>query len=312
VRLAGEAAVALRENSRITARAVKAALANTQAIAVAGLPQVRGYRLQRVLARGGMSDVVLALREADGMPVVLKLLDVKKDDMDDMLQRFIQEHALIADIRHRHVVRIHDQAFADDIAYIAMEYLPGGDVRGAMQRGMAPERALEIVAQAASGLAEIHAHGIVHRDIKPDNLMLRADGTVVLADFGIAKHALRSLAATRHGEVLGTPYYLSPEQAAGAPATPQSDLYSLGVLAFEMLSGMRPYTASDVQALLRLHTQAPVPKLPARLARWQPLIDGLMAKDLRQRFTSAQQVLAWLAREAHMDELLDTAEEALP
>ena len=311
IHLAGEAGVALRENSRITARAVKAALANTQSIAVASLPQVRGYRLLRALGRGGMSSVVLAQRERDGMQLVLKLLDVRKEGMDDMLRRFIQEHALIADIRHRHVVRIHDQAFSDDVAYIAMEHFAGGDLRGAMRRGLSPQRALEVVAQAASGLAEIHAHGIVHRDIKPDNLMLRADGTVVLADFGIAKHALRSLAATRHGEVLGTPYYLSPEQAAGATATAQSDLYSLGVLAFEMLAGARPYDATSVEALLALHAQAPVPKLPARLQRWQPLIDGLMAKDLRQRFVSARQVMSWLASEAHMDELLSAGEEVV-
>jgi class 3 adenylate cyclase/tRNA A-37 threonylcarbamoyl transferase component Bud32 len=302
VRIAGEVGAALRENSEITARAVKAALAVTQAVPT--LPQVKGYRMQRLLGRGGMSDVVLALRESDGAQVVLKLLDAKSHEDDDLFQRFIQEHALIADLHHRHVVRIHDQAFADDVAYIAMEYFAGGDLRREMDRGLTPHRALEVVAQVASGLAEIHRHGIVHRDIKPANLMLRADGSVVLADFGIAKHASRSLAATRHGEVLGTPFYLSPEQAAGAPATPQSDIYSLGVLAFEMLAGHRPYSGDSVEALLKLHAQAPVPKLPAALQRWQPLVDGLMAKDVRRRFTDAQQVLAWLAREARTEELL--------
>ena len=296
VRLAQEIAIALKANSEITGRAVKAALASTQRIAVASLPEVRGYRLLRTLGEGGMSQVVLAQRESDGMELVLKLFHPRPGQDEDLLQRFIQEHSLIADIRHPHVVRIYDQAFSDEVAFIAMEHFAGGDLRAAIARGVTPSRALEVLAQAASGLAEIHRHGIVHRDIKPDNLMLRADGSIAIADFGIAKHALKSLAATRHGEILGTPYYLSPEQAAGRDVTVQSDLYSLGALAFEMLSGSKPYSAGSVEALLALHINAPVPKLPVAVREWQPLVDSLMAKDAGRRFADAPQLLAFLAR----------------
>jgi serine/threonine-protein kinase PpkA len=299
VRLAADVGLALRANSEITGRAVKAALAVTQSLAAAALPAVKGYRVLRLLGRGGMSQVVLAEREADGCELVLKLFHSHPDGQEDLLRRFIQEHSLIADIRHPHVVRIHDQAFSDDVAYIAMEYFAGGDLRAAMAAGLAPLRALDLLAQAASGLAEVHAHGIVHRDIKPDNLMLRADGSLGVADFGIAKHALRSLAETRHGDVLGTPYYLSPEQAQGRPATAQSDLYSLGVLAFEMLAGAKPYSATTVEALLRQHVDAPVPPLPAAVREWQPLVDGLMAKDPARRFGDARQLLAYLSRHAN-------------
>jgi serine/threonine-protein kinase PpkA len=135
---------------------------------------------------------------------------------------------------------------------------------------------------------------VVHRDVKPDNLMVRGDGSVALADFGIAKHARNSFASTRHGEILGTPYYLSPEQCQGLAATPQSDLYSLGVLAYEMLTGAKPYRARSVEELLALHRTAEVPRLPGEFATWQPLIDRLMAKRRDERFAQAADVLAWL------------------
>ncbi len=301
VELATDIRDALRSNSEITGRAVKAALEVTQKMDV--LPpaavaseshKVKGYRLQRKLGEGGMSEVFLAERESDGLPVALKLLDPRGGEDGDLLPRFIQEYAIILQIDHPNVVRIFDQAFSDELAYIAMEYFPGGDLRRKIATGLLPEQVIDILIQASQALAEVHRQGIVHRDLKPDNLMLRADGSLALVDFGVAKRIRQSLASTRHGQVVGTPYYLSPEQAVNGTISNKSDLYSLGVLAFEMFTGEKPYQADNVEDLMRLHVNAALPRLPGKSAQFQPLIDRLMAKDPAHRFQDAEEVVAYL------------------
>ena len=211
-----------------------------------------------------------------------------------------REYALLSQVQHPHVVRIHDQGFTDDHAYIAMEYFPSGDLRTELAGGMSQDRVLEVLEQLARALQAIHAHGIVHRDLKPENVMRRADGTVALADFGIAKSMLGgdnfAFTTTRHGDILGTPYYLSPEQAGGHAITPASDLYSLGVMLYEMLTGERPYRADSLEQLLALHLKAPVPTLPPAHAVFQPVLDHLMVKDPAERFSSAAVVLAELGQ----------------
>jgi serine/threonine protein kinase len=159
---------------------------------------------------------------------------------------------------------------------------------------------LQVVSQVAQALEAIHARGIIHRDLKPENIMRRADGTVALADFGIAKSMLQAenmaLTQTRHGDVVGTPYYLSPEQAAGNEITPQSDLYSLGVMTFEMLAGERPFRAESLDVLLARHLSAPTPMLPPAHAALQPVVERLMAKRPGDRYASARDFLDDLAR----------------
>ena len=222
VELATDIRNALRSNSEITGRAIKAALEVTQkmetlpsagSVFAATAPKVKGYRLVRKLGEGGMSEVFLAERESDQLPVALKLLDPRAGDVDegvDLLARFIQEYAIISQIAHPNVVKIFDQAFSDELAYIAMEYFPGGDLRRKIAAGLTAAQAVEILLQTSRALDEVHKQGIVHRDLKPDNLMLRADGTLALVDFGVAKRIRQSLASTRHGQVVGTPYYLIP------------------------------------------------------------------------------------------------------
>ncbi|MEO8385425.1 MAG: protein kinase, partial [Betaproteobacteria bacterium] len=308
VELATDIRNALRSNSEITGRAIKAALEVTQkmetlpsaaGVFAATAPKIKGYRLLRKLGEGGMSEVFLAEREADKLPVALKLLDPLAGDMEeggDLLARFIQEYAIISQITHPNVVKIFDQAFSDELAYIAMEYFPGGDLRRKIAAGLTAAQAVDILLQTSRALEEVHKQGIVHRDLKPDNLMLRADGTLALVDFGVAKRVRQSLASTRHGQVVGTPYYLSPEQAATGAVSNKSDLYSLGVLAFEMFTGEKPYQADNVEALMRLHVDAAVPRLPTALTEYQPLIDRLMAKDPAHRFQSADEVVVFLLR----------------
>ena len=297
---------ALRSNSEITGRAVKAALQTTQKmetllttapVFATTAPKVKGYRLMRKLGEGGMSEVFLAERESDDLPVALKILDPlggETEEGTDLLARFIQEYAIISQINHPNVVRIFDQAFSDELAYIAMEYFPGGDLRRKIAAGMTTTQVIAILLQASRALVEVHKQGIIHRDLKPDNLMLRADGSLGLVDFGVAKRIRQSLASTRHGQLVGTPYYLSPEQASTGIVTDKSDLYSLGVLAYEMFTGEKPYDADNVEALMRLHVDAEVPSLPVNIAQYQPLIDRLMAKDPAQRFQRAADVVSFL------------------
>jgi serine/threonine-protein kinase PpkA len=294
---------AVQINSEITARAVKGALQSKLSafkdhVFEPGEEPLRlkGYRLTRKIGTGGMTEVYLAVREADGLPVVLKVLDASGKAVSEHLSRFIQEYTLLSLIDHPHVIRIYDQGFTDDHAYIAMEYFQLGDLRAEIApAGMAQARVLAIARQVAQALEAIHSRGIIHRDLKPENIMRRPDGSVAVADFGIAKSMLAAqnmgMTQTLHGDVVGTPYYLSPEQAAGKTITPQSDFYSLGVMMFEMLAGHRPFRAESLDVLLARHLSAPTPALPDAHAALQPVIERLMAKQPQDRYPSAQALL---------------------
>jgi serine/threonine protein kinase len=256
---------------------------------------IKGYRLLRKIGSGGMSEVFLAVREIDNFELVLKVLDTRINQDSALLHRFIQEYALLSQIDHPNVVRIFEQGITDEHVYLAIEYFPAGDIKKRMAGGFLENEALGVVLQVALALVEIHAQGIVHRDVKPDNLMLRADGSVVLADFGIAKLCEIEFGHTLHGEIVGTPSYLSPEQAMGKPVSHATDIYSLGVIFFEMLTGARPYAAEKLEALLGQHLFAPSPRLEARFAAYQELLDRMMAKDPSQRFASARAVVDFIS-----------------
>jgi serine/threonine-protein kinase PpkA len=252
---------------------------------------IEGYRIVRQVGAGGMATVFLAQPQEPGPAQVLKIMRLDTFSGEDGLQRFMQEFALLAQVRHANVARIFRQDFSAGHAYIAMEYFPGGDLRARMARGIRESEAMEYVKQTAAGLSAIHEQGIVHRDLKPDNLMLREDGTLALADFGVAKQVSMLMMDTGHGDIVGTPSYLSPEQARGELVDARCDLYSLGVLMYEVLTGRRPYTAESAQAMLDLHINAPVPQLPAQFKSLQTIPSRLMAKDRDQRYASAQALL---------------------
>jgi tRNA A-37 threonylcarbamoyl transferase component Bud32/class 3 adenylate cyclase len=256
---------------------------------------VEGYRVLRQIGAGGMATVYLAEAKEGGAPQVLKVMRMDAIPDDDGLQRFIQEFALVAQIRHPNVARIYRQDFSAGNAYIAMEYFSGGDLRGRIAQGIPTAAAIDYLKQIAAGLAAVHEAGIVHRDLKPDNLMLRQDGTLALADFGVAKQVSMLMMDTGDGDVVGTPSYLSPEQAQGLPVDARCDLYSLGVLTYEMLTGRRPYHAANTQAMLDLHIHGLVPVLGAPHEALQPVLNRLMAKDREQRYPSALALLQDLA-----------------
>jgi serine/threonine-protein kinase PpkA len=295
VELPAEMREVMAANAQLAADAAKAALGITLreiATAAAGKTvSVRGYKVLSRIGQGGSSTVYRAERESDGQEVVLKILNLAVGSYEALLQRFIQEFDIISAIDHPNVVKIHDRGFSEDLAYIAMEYFPGGTLADIILGGLTARQGLSLLAQAAAGLREIHNHGIIHRDVKPANLMARADGTIALVDFGIAKRLGTDLGGTLHGEVFGTPYYISPEQTQARAATARSDLYSLGVIFYEMLMRRRPFEAESVAEVLALHAKAPRPRLPQHLAPYQALLDGMLAVDAAQRFASADALL---------------------
>lgn len=255
---------------------------------------VKGYRILRKIGSGGMSEVFLAVREADHLELALKVLDTGNDEDVAMLNRFIQEYALLAQINHPNVAKIYDQGITDAHAFLSMEYFAGGDIKSRVAAGLTQHEALGVTLQVALALVQIHALGIVHRDVKPDNLMLRKDGSVALIDFGIAKHADHALGHTLHGEIVGSPYYLSPEQASGRPVSAASDIYCLGVIFHEMLTGGRPYAADRVEVLLAQHLFSPTPRLAPPHGAMQDLLDKMMHKDPALRMGSAQAVVDYI------------------
>ena len=262
------------------------------------LPEVDGYRGLRKIGEGGMSSVYLGEYVKDGGLRVIKVIPIGNEDDPDALQRFIQEYALVSQVNHRNVARIYQQGFTDSNAFIAMEYLSGGDLRARIGSGLAPAVALGYLLQIAAALESVHAMGIVHRDLKPGNLMLRADGSLVLVDFGISKILAHDLSTTRHGEIVGTPSYLSPEQVLGKKIDARTDIYSLGAVFYEMLTGKKPYTADDAQTLLAQHISAPVPTLSESLAPLQVLLNWMMAKNPGERFASAAELRQFATRVA--------------
>jgi eukaryotic-like serine/threonine-protein kinase len=259
---------------------------------------IRGQRFISELASGGSSKVYLAESEKAGEMVVLKVLGDRdstvphsNNEAHKSFERFLQEYEVLLRIRHPNVVRIHELGIADDHAYIAMEYFPAGDLRARMTGPIAPDKALEYTAQIARALSAVHQVGVLHRDLKPGNVMLRNDSTVALIDFGLAKHSLRSIDITAAGTIFGTPYYISPEQGHGDPVDERSDIYSLGVMLYEMLMHKKPYTASTPMGIIYMHRNGPLPQLPEELSRYQSFLHRLMAKDPGHRYQTAEEVL---------------------
>lgn len=257
---------------------------------------IEDYRVLRKIGEGGNASVYLAQPVGGGPTQVLKVMRIDGPEGDAGLQRFLQEYALIAGIEHPNVARFFRQGFSAGSAYIAMEYFPLGDLRSRIRRLLDPAIALYYLRQIAAGLEAIHQANIVHRDLKPDNIMIRQDGIVAITDFGVAKQISMLITDTGAGEVVGTPYYLSPEQAQGRRVDTRADLYSLGVLAYEMLTGNKPYHATTTRELLRLHVEAPVPALPPQHRHLQPVLDRMMAKEPEERYASATELLDDLDR----------------
>ncbi|MEM7026891.1 MAG: serine/threonine-protein kinase [Pseudomonadota bacterium] len=255
--------------------------------------QFPGYQIQEEIGQGGMATVYLAVQESLNRSVVLKILDkVKRSESEDLAQRFVDEGKIIASLHHPNIVTIYDIGLSDGDLYISMEYVEGGDLKQRMQRSIRPQTALDIVMKVGSALASAHAHKVIHRDVKPANILFRDEKTPLLTDFGIAKQTDTEQDLTSTGIFLGSPNYVSPEQADGAAVDGRTDIYSLGCIFYEMLTGYKPYKSNSVIDIVIQHKTAAVPTLPQSLSEYQPLLEKMMAKKLDERFATADELVA--------------------
>lgn len=248
--------------------------------------RIDGLNLLRKIAEGGMSTVFLC--DSGSGTQVLKIIDLNAKD--ETMQRFSRESEILRSLRHRNIVQIFDQGFTREYAYITMEFMEKGTLQQVSRTGLDPEKAVEYALHIADALEVVHQAGIVHRDIKPQNVMFRSDDSLALIDFGLAKSFEENSDLTRFGQILGTPHYISPEQIEGLSPDARSDLYSLGIIFYELLTGCVPYAARTPLAVMYKHKHAPIPQLPAPLDRFQPIIDLSLAKNPSDRFASAAEL----------------------
>jgi hypothetical protein len=253
---------------------------------------IRGHRCLRQLGGGGMCKIYLAESERAGNLVVLKVFSQVPDVTERIagFDRFLREYEIVAGLDHRNIVRIYDLGVGDDHAYIAMEHFPAGDLRQRMKRPMSAAIALEFLGQIASALHAIHSVGVLHRDLKPANVMLRSDGTLCLIDFGLAKANFDD-ELTGAREIFGTPYYMSPEQGHAENIDARSDIYSLGVMFYEMLMGYKPFNGSNAMEVIYKHKRAELPEIAPKFACYEDLLRRMLAKSPADRFQSATELL---------------------
>jgi serine/threonine-protein kinase PpkA len=253
---------------------------------------IPGYKIKKELGSGGMSRVYLAFENKLKRPVALKVLLPHLANNSRIKRRFIKEARTAAQLRHSNIVSIYDVGKEKDSYYISMEYLKES-LKDRLRRSssLKPEEALHIVKETAKALSYAHRKGFIHRDIKPDNIMFREDGAIVLVDFGIVKVVKSATRLTKTGVSIGTPKYMSPEQVRASRIDGRADIYSLGIVLYEALVGRAPYKAEDVIALAVKHAEEPVPQLPSRLKCYQPLIDKMLAKAPKDRVKNAEGVI---------------------
>jgi DNA-binding response OmpR family regulator len=274
-----------------------------------GAPTIPGYVFERCLGESTNAVVWLAHCTALDQPVALKISKTEQTDEDAML--FGREYQALAALDHPGIVDIYDYGIWEQREYLAMEYFPNGDLKSRLQKPLSPRQALRYLQKLATALQPVHQARMMHLDIKPGNVMLRKDDSVVLIDFGLVKHIGTLARSTLLGVRRGSPYYMSPEQVQGLPLDPRSDIYSLGVLLFEMLSGRRPFLGTTAMELMDGHVHRKRPALPEALAAFEPLLDLMMAKSPVDRPADANALLALLQQfDEDISDVPDTRQRA--
>ena len=250
--------------------------------------EIPGYQLHRALGEGGMATVFLATQISLDRKVAIKILRTENDDDPGRTERrFLREGRILAKITHRNVCGIYDIAKVGDVAYIAMEFLDGGTLVDRQRDGIAVGESIAIVVQVASALQEAHNQGIVHRDLKPANVMMRGGKVPVLTDFGIARElASHQTRITTENMIVGTPVYMSPEQVTGGEIDVRSDIYSLGIMFYELLVGKAPYLGDNPIQVCMQHLTSPVPVLPPELDEINPVLSRMLAKKAEDRYAT--------------------------
>jgi len=254
--------------------------------------KIPGYDIMRPIGRGGTSTVFLAVQHSLGREVALKILQKGKDP--GLTARFMEEGRIVASINHRNVIIVHDVGVTEHWYFIAMEYLKNGSLEERIKAGMTLPDVLNLMETVAGCLDYLHKRKIIHRDVKPANILFHEDGTPKLTDFGIAKMVAREQDLTMDGSALGSPYYLSPEQAASRPLDGRSDIYSLGIVFYEMLTGRKPFQGESHVETMMAHINQPVPELPEVYYPFQEMLERMVAKDPNDRFSSTSELLGYI------------------
>ena len=259
------------------------------------------YRIIALLGRGGMADVYRAEDERLGREVALKAVPPEFARDPERVERFEREVRAAARLTHPNIVTVYEFGQGAGQHFYTMALMPGGDLKARIRAhpdGMPLEEARAVAAAMARALDYAHRQGFVHRDVKPENILFGEDGAPQLTDFGIARAMSSGTRMTATGMSIGSPHYMSPEQARGQVVDGRSDLYSLGVVLYEMLTGRVPFDAADTLAVAYAHVNDPAPELPRKLARWQPALDRLLAKSPDDRIGSGGELAEDLATDA--------------
>ncbi len=258
--------------------------------------KIPNFELDKEIGRGGMSRVYLARQLEPKRKVAIKIVSAGNSVDETFLQSLKQEGDTIAGMSCDNIVTVYACGVVDNTYYLAMEVLGGGDLAERIKKGIRPEDAVEIMLQIGNALKHAHSKGILHRDIKPENVMFHESGKAVLVDFGIAKEADSTSSFTQVGAVVGTPHYMSPERCMGKSTDHRSDIYAMGVMFFEMLTGKKVYDGRDTFAVSYAHVYEPVPPLPPEHARYQSLVNRLLAKEPDERTQTADEMIEALRR----------------
>ena len=256
------------------------------------LVQIPGYDIECEIGRGGMATVYRAVQQSLGRRVAIKVLGHDLNDDGEFVERFKKEGRILAQLSHPNIVTIHDiGATQDDRLFLSIEYLSGGTLKEKIKPGLPVDSILHIIKAIAKALSCAHQNGVIHRDVKPSNIMFRHDGSPVLTDFGVARTTGANTVYTAAGLIVGSPGYISPEQATGERTTAQSDLYGLGVVFYEMLVSHPPYRADNSLAVILKHLNDPIPELPDQYRHFQPVLNRLLAKKAVDRYQNANEFL---------------------
>ena len=265
---------------------------NSTASQIASVVNLPGYKIIDVLGKGGMAVVYLATQESVGRQVALKILAPDHTD-ETFTDRFLREARIISSLAHPNIITIYDANVYQGCHYMSMEYVPGNSLRDSRDQ-LTRKQKVDIIKQVALALDYAGKKGYVHRDIKPENILLHEDGRAILTDFGIARSQDASQGLTITGKVIGTPYYMSPEQTKGIQVDHRSDIYSLGIVLFQALAGQLPYDGPSFVAIGIKHLSDPIPELPKGLEIFQPIINICLSKDPAHRYQTANELYAAL------------------
>jgi tRNA A-37 threonylcarbamoyl transferase component Bud32/DNA-binding NarL/FixJ family response regulator len=256
-------------------------------------PEIAGYTMMKKIAQSTVASVYLARNDEFAQPVALKIWAIKGQHVVSVAdrERFTKECEILSKLNHRSIANVLDFGTTDDYLYLALEYFPCGSLRERLKHPVSEADAVNYAHQIGEALQIVHAARVVHRDLKPSNLMLTNENRLVLIDFGSARTQFMPSDLSRSGDCTGTPYYVCPEQIDDLEPDARGDLYSLGIVFYEMLAGALPFMGKTLAEILAAHRSAAVPRFPQALSAYQPIIDRLLAKDPKDRFAAAAEFL---------------------